>query len=175
MKTRILLLAALAVVFCLGVLAAESDAPKPLELALKDINGVAFNLADYRGQVVVVDVWATWCGYCVREMPDLAACLREAEEANAPLQILGLSVDAAAQQPAVTKLVKKMEIPYPIVMADKTNLKPFGKITSIPAKFLIDKHGVLVDKRVGALDRDKLEAWVKPYLEEEYTEPDKTE
>lgn len=143
-----------------------AEPAKPLALTFKDVNGEKLNLKDYRGKVVVIDVWATWCGYCVREMPDIVEYQQEAIDKKIPLQIIGLSVDRPQDKPDVLKLMKEMEINYPISIANKETLKPFGKIAGIPVKFLIDKRGILVDKRVGAMPREALEEWLEPYLKE---------
>jgi len=173
MKTRhlaLLLIAALllggiAVVSHFRASAAEQT-KKPLALTFPGIDGKPVKLADYRGKVVVLDVWATWCGYCVREIPELIDFQKEATKAKQPVQLIGISVDRNKKD--VQAFVKKEKITYPIAMGDQKSLKPFGSIPGIPVKFIINKQGVIVDKIIGATDKKTLRKRVEKYVKEKY-------
>jgi len=170
MKIRTLILPLIAVLLLGGVLvsryraSAADNAEKPLELTFPGINGKKLKLADYRGKVVIVDVWATWCGYCVREMPELVSFQKEAEEKKLPVQIIGISVDRYEKD--MKAFVKKEKITYPIAMGNEKSLKPFGRISGIPVKFILNKKGVIVDKIIGATDKESLQKRVEEYVKE---------
>jgi len=177
MKTRylVLLIAALllggtAVVSHYHAAAAEKTA-KPLDLTFPGIDGKPVKLADYRGQVVILDVWATWCPYCVREIPDLVEFQQDATKAKQPIQLIGVSVDD--DKSAVVNYLKEQKVPYPIAMGNDKSLKPFGRIPGIPVKFIINKHGVIVDKIIGATDKETLQQRTEKYVKEKYVAPKK--
>ncbi|HEY3376878.1 MAG TPA: TlpA disulfide reductase family protein [Armatimonadota bacterium] len=158
--------ALLALVVGLGALqyahAATATGKKPVNFTLTTVNNKKISLSDYRGKVVVVDMWATWCGYCVREIPGLVALQREATAAKQPLQIIGVSVDADRDD--VRQFVAANKINYPIAYNDEKAMRPFGEVYGLPTKFIIDKQGVLVDKIIGAVEKDVLQKRLAPYL-----------
>lgn len=147
------------------VLANRADAEntkKTVDFSMKDLNGKKVKLSHYRGKVVVIDVWATWCGYCVREIPDLIDMQADAAKNKTPLQIIGISVDD--NKGAVKAFAKKHDFTYPVLYAEDRGMKPFGEIYGLPTKFIIDKNGVIVDKIIGAVDRKDLEKRLEKYL-----------
>jgi thiol-disulfide isomerase/thioredoxin len=173
MKIRNLALPLIAVLLLVGIFVsrygatAAEDKKKPLALTFPGVDGKStVKLADYRGKVVVIDVWATWCGYCVREMPELAAFQQEAEKDKLPVQLIGISVDRNIKDAAA--FVKEHKIAYPMAMGDQNSLKPFGSISGIPVKFIINKQGFVVDKIVGATDKETLQKRVDKYVKEKY-------
>ena len=90
-----------------------SSSMKAVDFTVKDINGKELLLSNYRGKVVLLDVWATWCGYCVQEMPELVAMQRDALAKKTPLQIIGVSVDE--DRSLVKPFVAEHRINYPVV------------------------------------------------------------
>ncbi|MHB0938708.1 MAG: TlpA family protein disulfide reductase [Armatimonadota bacterium] len=173
MKPRYLTLLLIAVLLLAGTMlishyraSAAEPTKKPLELTFPQLDGKPLKLADYRGKVVVLDVWATWCGYCVREMPELIEFQQEAEKKKQPVQLIGISVDR--DKDVVAEFVKEHEIEYPMAMGDQKSLKDFGTIRGIPIKFIINKKGVIVDKIVGATDKETLQKKVEKYVKEKY-------
>jgi len=175
MKIRSLALPLIAALLLGGILvshyraSAADNAEKPPALVFPGIDGKStLKLADYRGKVVVLDVWATWCGYCVREMPELTAFQQEAEKDKAPVQLIGISVDRKSADAAA--FVKEHKITYPMAMGDQKSLKPLGRIPGVPMKFIIDKRGNIVDKIIGATDKETLQKRVEKYVKEKYEE-----
>jgi len=160
-----LLLAGTLIVSHFRALAADSSA-KPLALTFPGIDGKPVKLADYRGKVVVLDVWATWCPYCVKEIPMLMAFQQEATKDKLPVQVLGVSVDRDKKD--VQSYVKEQKVDYPIAMGDQKSLKPFGSIPGIPVKFIINKQGVIVDKIIGATDKETLQKKIEQLVKEKY-------
>lgn len=154
------LLSSLAIMTHYGATAADNK--KPVNLTFPGIDGKAIKLADYRGKVVVLDIWATWCGYCVREIPELVSLQKEATVKKLPLQLIGVSVDRDNND--VKSFLKTQNIPYPIAMGDDKSLKTFGSIPGIPVKIIINKQGMIVDKIIGATDKDTLMKRVDKYL-----------
>ena len=168
-KRNVLVLAGLAVlVLAIGVIFfchqsdAQGSGKKPIDFTLQDINGKTVKLSTYRGKVVIVDVWATWCPYCVQELPNLIRLQNDAIKTKKPLRVIGISVDT--DKSAVPQFVKDHGINYPVLYSEKQAMKPFGEIYGLPTKFIIDKKGVLVDKIIGAVDEHELAQRAARYL-----------
>ena len=100
-------------------------------------SGDTFNLADTRGKVVLINFWATWCGPCQQEMPDLAALQKKYGPQG--LTIVGLSIDDDLA--TVQQFDKRAKLPYPVLLAPIETRKFFGGIPAIPATFLLGRDG----------------------------------
>jgi len=121
---------------------AEGEAP---EFSLMTLENQEIRLSDLRGQVVLLDFWATWCGPCRESIPHLVALYKNYQSKG--LQVIGLSVDKGDGS-AVRKFVQSMGIPYPIALAPEEVVKKYG-VTSLPTTVLIDKKGTIREKMVG--------------------------
>ncbi|HEY3418596.1 MAG TPA: TlpA disulfide reductase family protein [Armatimonadota bacterium] len=169
MKARNLLLLVVLVVLVVGVglltqYRADGKAPskKTVDFTLKDVNGKPVKLSDYRGKVVVVDVWATWCPYCVQEIPDLMDIQAQATKEKQPVQFIGIAMDS--DRSPVKPFVTEHKMNYPVLYGEKKALKPFGDVYGLPTKFIIGKDGVIVDKIIGAREKSDLQKVLGKYL-----------
>ncbi len=119
--------------------------PAP-EFAGKTVDGNELKLSDLRGKVVLVDFWATWCGPCIAEMPNV----RKAHDKygkEGDFVVLGVSLDEDEKK--VQRFVKKQNIPWPQIVAGPAEKNPIAKqyfVVGIPATFLIDAEGKIVAK-----------------------------
>jgi len=117
---------------------------KPLDLSFTALDGKKINLADMKGKVVLIDFWATWCGPCVGEMPNVKAAYDKYHAQG--FEILGISLDE--DKDALQKFLKKSEIPWPQYFDGKQWNNEisfrFG-INGVPTEWLIDKKGILRD------------------------------
>lgn len=119
-------------------------------LALKDLTGGDQSLASYRGRVVVLNFWATWCEPCKKEMPDLSAIQNE----YAPLgvQVIGAAGDSSADSAKVLKFVREFKLNFPVwVGATTDDMKRFGVGQVLPATVIIDKNGKIVWREIGII------------------------
>ena len=163
------LLLLLAVAGAPAALAAPAGAPastaksRPAapDFTLKDLDGKVVRLSDYRGKVVLVDFWATWCGPCRRAIPHLKDV--HARYAKKGFVILGLSVDHEGPQ-VVRDFVRKNAIPWTTALADEKAINAFGEIRFVPTAFLIDREGRIVERWQGLVAAERLEAAIKPLL-----------
>jgi peroxiredoxin len=134
-----------------GPLRAETVKPVPApEWKLKDADGNLVSSDQFKGKVVVLDFWATWCPPCRSEIPGYVKL--QAKYLADGLVIVGVSMDddAPGRPAIVKKFMAQFGINYTIVMADDSVLNAFGPIGAIPTTFIIDRDGRIRNRKVGA-------------------------
>ena len=138
--------------------------PLNLNIALKDLNGNDVALHSYKGKVIVLNLWATWCGPCKREIPDLIKL--QAAHPN-DLVVVGVVVQDKFGD-KVRAFVREFRIPYPVLDGnDREDLEDaFGPFWALPTSFVIDRHGRLRKKHQGQVTRQQLEREIRPLIAE---------
>ena len=122
--------------------------PKPAPaFAAKDLEGREITPASLRGKVVIVNFWATWCGPCRAEIPDLVALQSKYKDT---LQVIGISEDEAGVE-VVKRFAAEHKINYPVAMVTPEIEKMFPGIGALPTSFIIDRDSRVVQKHVGML------------------------
>lgn len=121
---------------------------------LQDVDGKVVRSEQFKGKVVVVDFWATWCGPCRQEIPGYTDLQRK--YGSDGLAIVGVSLDQAGPK-VVEEFVKKFGVNYQMVMGDDDVQAAFGGMDAIPTTFLIDRAGQLRDRKVGAEPTEEYE------------------
>ncbi len=132
----------------------QDSTGKAPDFTLVNIEGKNVSLSDYKGKVVIIDFWATWCGPCRKGIPDLIELQKKYKKKVA---VIGISLDGATTKAGVPDFVNKMGINYPIVYFNDKVLSDYGGINAIPTTFIIDKKGNIVKKLVGLYPKSTFE------------------
>ena len=164
MKTRsyFLTLAAVLIVFSSAtVMGQETVRP---QFALKDINGRTVRLRAYRGKVVLINFWATWCPPCRAEMPDLVRLQRE--HARQGLQIIGITYPPEKKS-RVRRFARSLKVNYPIILGTRQIRERFSSEETLPLTVVIDRDGKVKEIISGILLRQEFDEKIKPLLNRE--------
>lgn len=140
-----------------GSAAPHSDAP---DFSLPQLNGQSLQLSSYRGKVVLLDFWATWCTPCREEIPHLVELQNKYRDQG--LQIIGVSMDDSPDP--VREFYQQFHMNYPVVMGNAEIGERYGGVLGLPIAFIIDRSGRIYAKHIGATEAFVLEQDVKTLL-----------
>ena len=141
---------------------AASRKPLP-EVALTDSKGAAFNLSTYKGRVVLLDFWATWCEGCKQEIPWFMEF--QDKYHNTGLAVVGASLDDDGWK-SVKPYLQEHKINYRIVLGSFESAKQFGVDKGMPVSVLIDRDGKIADVHRGMVDKAAFEREIQLLLKE---------
>ncbi|HLX11697.1 MAG TPA: TlpA disulfide reductase family protein [Bacteroidota bacterium] len=133
------------------------------EFSWKDASGNVVTFASARKKVTLVNFWATWCGPCKAELPDLIDLSKQ--YANKDVEFIGIATDRGDNVISdVRAFVKDKGIPYQIVMSNEDLEEAFGTIRAIPMTFIVDKDGKILTSFLGARSKDFFVQTLDKYL-----------
>ncbi|MGI9175785.1 MAG: TlpA disulfide reductase family protein [Rhodothermales bacterium] len=127
--------------------------------ALPQLDSETLRLSDYRGRVVLLNFWATWCPPCRAEIPDLNQLQDELGPAG--LEVIGISLDEEGFE-AVRPFAEEYEVTYPLVVDDGTVAAQYGSMQGLPTTFVIDRRGRIVRRVIGLFPVEQM----RPVLED---------
>jgi thiol-disulfide isomerase/thioredoxin len=130
-------------------------------LVLKDLRGRALRLSDYKGKVVVLNFWATWCPPCRAEMPDLIKMQREYRSRG--LQVVGITYPPE-EIAEVRQFVRKLGVNYPIALGTIETKSLFDETETLPLTIVIDREGKVRERIEGILLPQEFEQKIRPLL-----------
>jgi thiol-disulfide isomerase/thioredoxin len=151
---------------CLGtasVLAQEASparTPAP-DWELTDLSGKLVKFSDFRGHVLIVDFWATWCVPCRVEIPHFVELQKQYGDKG--LTVIGISLDEQGPE-VVKKFLKRFGVTYPIVIGNEKVVEAYGRIDAIPTAFVIDRQGRIVSRHIGYDDKAAFEKEIQSLL-----------
>jgi peroxiredoxin len=141
---------------------AEKDRKSAPDFTLKDSNGATVKLSDYRGKVVLLNFWATWCGPCKIEIPwfiDL-----EQKYKDQGFSVLGVSMDEDGWE-VVKPYIENRKVNYRVVLGDDIVGNLYGGIESLPTTYMIDRDGRIASIHIGLVSKKDYETEIMHLLE----------
>ena len=149
-----------ALIITLPVIAAGQKDKAP-QLKIKDLRGRTHRLSDYKGKVVLLNFWATWCPPCRAEMPDLIKMQREYQSKG--LQVIGITYPPQEIE-EVRQFIRELGVNYPVALGTKEMRTLFDKTETLPLTVVIDRQGNIVERIEGILLAVEFEQKIKPLL-----------
>lgn len=139
------------------------QAPRPAPaVVLRDFNGRTVRLTDFKGKVVLLNFWATWCPPCRAEIPELIEWQRE--YGSKGLQIIGVTYPPTNRR-KVRRFLRVSKITYPVLLGDKKTKALFDAGETLPFSVVIDREGKVRENIEGILLPEEFDEKVKPWLE----------
>lgn len=130
------------------------------DFSLTNLDGQKLKLSEYKGKIVLLDFWATWCAPCQEEIPGFVDMQKKYGDRG--LQVIGISMD---DSPApVRPFYQKHEMNYPVAVGDAQLADRFGGVLGLPVTFLIDRDGKIRQKFVGATEVSTIDKAVQSLL-----------
>ena len=123
-----------------------------IDFAIQDMEGNPVQLSQYRGKTVLLNIWATWCGPCKREIPDLNTV--HAEFASKNVVVLGVLLESGPREDAKAAMEKNFVIQYPQWYGNEALGRQF-EVIAFPTTIVIDKSGKIVDRMIGQQTKER--------------------
>jgi peroxiredoxin len=123
------------------------------EFELEDVRGQTVKLRDYRGQVVLINFWATWCSYCRIEFPDI----QRAYESNQDKGFVVLAINVQDRKESVQAYVQELGLTFPVLLDPLGRASGPYKARGLPTSYFVDQQGVIVLKKVGPVNEPMIE------------------
>jgi cytochrome c biogenesis protein CcmG/thiol:disulfide interchange protein DsbE len=136
----------------------QNQPAPPFDFSLPDLNGKTHTLKEFKGKVVFLNFWATWCPACKEDITTLKILNREYK--NSGLEIIGISLDKKGLG-EVDSFVQHMKIPYTVLLGDESVVKSYGGIKGVPTSFLLDKEGRIIKKYSGQINHETVSSDLK--------------
>ena len=140
--------------------ARKSEGTANLDLKFKDMNGAEVRLADYKGKVILLNVWATWCGPCELEIPELVEAYNKYKDDG--VVVLGVSLDDSAE--TLRAYAPKKQMNYPLLLWDDAFEDAYGPIVGVPITFFIGRDGTISRRHFGPVTKERIDQEVKALL-----------
>jgi peroxiredoxin len=132
----------------IGIALVRVDQKVP-DFSLKDLNGKKVEIKQFKGKIIFLNFWATWCGPCKDEMPGLEVLYKQLKEKN--FVLLAVSVDYGGLK-SVQDFINIYQYTFPVLVDPKCEVFDLFKVKGIPTTFLIDKKGKMIGKATGPRD-----------------------
>ncbi len=140
-----------------------SNSSPAADFTVKDLKGREISLSNYRGKVVFLNFWATWCTPCKAEIPDFIEAYKQYKDKG--MEIIGISVDRISPK-SVLKFAEKYKIPYPVVMSTDKIQNDYKPGPYIPTPIIIDQEGKIRHRHIGQMSKEALKDYFLKLAEE---------
>jgi thiol-disulfide isomerase/thioredoxin len=130
------------------------------DFVLKDQNNLPVKLAEYKGKVVLVNFWATWCGPCKMEIPDMVKLYSQYKDKG--LVVVGISIDDSPEQ--LQAFMREYHMNYPVVQMRPEVEDAWGPFYGYPTSFIVARDGSICTKHIGPATHDQFESEIKALL-----------
>ena len=158
---KVLLAITLGFLFSISICAQTPTTERAPNFTLKDLKGKTVHLSDFKGKVVVINFWATWCPPCRAEIPQLIQW--QAEYAGRGLQFIGITVPPTNSSKVIA-FIRKAKVSYPILYGSKKTKALFTAVETMPFTVVIDKQGNIKARIEGIIYQDEFDEKVGPLL-----------
>jgi|SRR5687767_9370447 len=140
----------------------EAKGRANFDFTLKDVNGGTVRLSDYKGKVILLNFWATWCGPCKLEIPALVEAYQEHRDRG--FVVLGVLSEDDPSPDDLRGFMGAFRMNYPVFRENADLGDAFGPLWALPTSFVIDRHGSICTKHMGAVSREMVEREIKGLL-----------
>lgn len=142
---------------CAALMLGVAAQAQALDYALPDLDGRLQSLDQYRGKWVIVNYWATWCGTCRKELPDLKALHENNRDRD--IVVVGINFEAIGDQ-ELKRFIAAQDIPYPVLRSEPVRETPLGPVPALPTTYILDPSGKPVAGEIGLVSRQDIEAYI---------------
>lgn len=140
----------------------KSEGAANFNFTLKDRNGANVHLSDYKGKVVMLNFWATWCGPCKVEIPEFVEVYSEYHDRG--FEILGVLSQDDPSNDDLHQFTSAFKMNYPVFRANEDFENAHGPIWALPTTYIIDRKGSICSKHMGPVSRDMVEREIRGLL-----------
>lgn len=158
------LVLAVALVACGGAQGAAllgvNEGNQARDFTLEALDGTEVSLSDFKGRVVLINFWATWCAPCRAEVPDLQAAY-EARQGDG-FVVLGVNVEES--RPAVESFVAEFDMTYPVLLDETGDVLKLYRAIGLPMSIVVDQEGLIQARHIGYLSEGQLEDYLEQVL-----------
>lgn len=130
---------------------------------LKDVAGKEVSLEDYRGQVVLLHFWATWCSTCRYELPSIERLSKEFEGEG--FAVISVLIQEGAPAKALAEIERSIPISFPVLVDDTGQIADQFEVWGVPETFVIDRSGVILRRISQAIDEEGVRLYIKDLLQ----------
>ena len=139
---------------------------RAVDYELPDVDGQMQSLDQYQGKWVIVNYWATWCGTCMKELPDLVSMHENNKDKD--IVVVGVNFESISSD-QLKAFVAEQSIPYPVLRSEPVPVTAIGKVPALPTTYIIDPDGKVVAGEVGLVSRQNLEDYIAGKMAEKET------